>query len=136
MPLMGYRDSGGHFAVRYVPAFGGWRGKPGRIGRIGRTGRRGGGLSGRSPPEQHPPAQFHVSRARHDRRMRESSTGGDGTTHFSSPELSSSIISSRNKSKIMHYINTRAEHEERVVEKTTAEKAAHPGRCRERRERI
>lgn len=78
MPLMGYRDSGGHFAVRYVPAFGGWRGKPGRVGRIGRTGRRGGGVSGRSTSEQHTSAQFHVSRARDDGRMRESSTGGDG----------------------------------------------------------
>lgn len=78
MPLMAYRDSGGHFAVRYVPAFGGWRGKPGRIGRIGRTGRRGGGLGGRPPPEQHSSAQLHVSRARHDRGMREPTAGGDG----------------------------------------------------------
>jgi len=83
MPLMGYRDSGGHFAVRYVPAFGGWRGKPGRAGRIGRTGRRGGGHGGRSPPEQHSSAQFHVSRARHDRRVREPSTGGDGICQIS-----------------------------------------------------
>lgn len=29
-----------------------------------------------------------------------------------------------------------AEHEERLVEKTTAEEAANPGRCRERRERV
>lgn len=78
MPLMGYRDSGGHFAVRYVPAFGGWRGKPGRVGRIGRTGRRGGSYSGRSSPEQHSSTQLHVSRARHDRRVREPSTGSDG----------------------------------------------------------
>ncbi|XP_011638391.1 Down syndrome cell adhesion molecule-like protein Dscam2 isoform X6 [Pogonomyrmex barbatus] len=70
-------DSGGHFAVRYVPAFGGWRGKPGRVGRIGRSGRRGGGHGGRSSPEQHSSTQLHVSRARHDRRVRESSTGGD-----------------------------------------------------------
>lgn len=78
MFLMGYRDSGGHFAVRYVPAIGGWRGKPGRIGRIGRSGKRGGGISGRSPPEQHATAQFHVSRTRNDRRMCQSSTSGDG----------------------------------------------------------
>lgn len=78
MPLMGYRDSGGHFAVRYVPAFGGWRGKPGRIRRIGRTGRRGGGHGGRSSPEQHSSTQLHVPRARHDRRVREPSTSGDG----------------------------------------------------------
>jgi hypothetical protein len=84
MPLMGYRDSGGHFAVRYVPAFGGWRGKPGRIGRVGRTGRRGGGY-GRASSEQHASPQLHVSRARHDRGMREPTAGGDGTcgTDFS-----------------------------------------------------
>ena len=87
MPVMGYRDSGGHFAVRYVPAFGGWRGKPGRIGRIGRTGRRGGSHSGRSPPEQHSSTQLHVSRARHDRRVCEPSTGGDGIRLFLSLEF-------------------------------------------------
>ncbi|XP_071866102.1 Down syndrome cell adhesion molecule 2 isoform X13 [Bombus fervidus] len=79
-PLLRYGrqpDSGGHLAVRYVPAFGGWRGKPGRVGRVGRTGRRGGSFSSRPPPEQYSAPQFHVSRARHDRRVRKPSTCRD-----------------------------------------------------------
>lgn len=78
MPLVGYRDSGGHLSVRYVPAFGGGRGKPGRAWRTGRFGRRSGSLRGRSSFEQHPSSQLHVSRARDDGGLRESATCSDG----------------------------------------------------------
>ena len=78
MPLVGYRDGGGHLSVRYVPAFGGGRGKPGRAGRTGRIGRRTGNIRGGSSLEQHSSSQLHVSRACDDGGVRESAACGDG----------------------------------------------------------
>lgn len=73
---MAYRDSGGYLSVRYVPAIGRRRGRPGRLGWIGRTGRNWG------TSEQHSPTQFHVSRARDDGGLCQSTTCDDGKKKF------------------------------------------------------